>query len=115
MPALFHLGGGCSGQDIYQMPRAKAFARPQHSRQRLAHRICGVKQLGGALAQITIAAGFGCFAEIRKQHLTAAIQRFGQAEQRVQPPMISRFAFGGGSAFINLLAAQANVIGAIER
>ena len=96
------------------MARAKGFPRAQHRRQRLADAIGRIKKLGGAVTQIAVPARFRRLAKIREQHLPTAGRRLGQTQQGVQPRVIGLLAVQRRRAFINLRAAQADVIGAIE-
>ena len=115
MSALQHLGGGIAGQNVDQMARAEIFAGPQNGRQSLAHGVGGVEHQGGTGAQIAIAARLGRLVEIAQQHLTAAARRLGQTQKRIQPGVISLLAVKRRRPLVNLRAAQANVVGAIQR
>ena len=110
--ALAHLVGGVAGQDVDQMVGAEAFAGAQHRRQRLAHGFRRVEQPGRGLAQIAIAAGIRDLPEIRQQHAAAAGGGLGQAQKRIQPPVIGLAPVGGRIRFVDLGAAQPDVIGA---
>ena len=102
-------------QNVDQVASAKAFFGAQCSREGHAHGGRSVEHVGGFVAQITVAAGCGVFAEIGQQILAAAVQGFGEAKQRVQAAMIGGAAFGGGQTFVDLLAAIADVVGAKKR
>ena len=93
------------------MACAKPFVSAQHCRQRLAHRRGAVKHLGRFVAQVAGAAGHFGFAKIPQQRLAATLQRLGQTQQRVQPPVVGGAAFGRGQPLVNLRTAQFDVIG----
>ena len=92
------------------MPRAEAFAGAQDRRQRLAHRVGAVDHLGRGIAQVAISAGLPLLAEIAQQVPPAALQRLGQPQQRVEPPVIRRAPLGRGEPLVDLRAAQADVV-----
>ena len=79
------------------MPRAEPFPGPQDRRQRLADRFGRVEQQRRAVAEIAVAARFGRLAEVAQQHLTAAAQRLGQTQKRVQPGVVGGLAVGGAA------------------
>ena len=59
-----------------------------------------------------MAAGSCILAKIAQQELAATIQRLGQPQQRIQAAVVGMAAVGGGGAFVDLLAAVADVVGA---
>ena len=110
-----HLVGGGPGQHVDDVALAEALARPKHRGQRHPHRLGGVPDLGRAVANVAVAAGARVLAEIPQQNLPPAAARLGQPEQRVQPRVVGLFPVGGGQPLVDLAAAQADVLGAVER
>ena len=97
------------------MTYAKPFLGAQHRRQRLAHGGGPVKHIDRRITKVAIATGDIGFVKVFQQVRTAARQCFGQPQQRVQPCMISGAPFGRGEPFVDLAAAQTDIIGAEQR
>ena len=75
-----------------------------------------VEGLGPVAAEVAVAAGLGQgLAEVGEQRLAAAGVRLGEAEQRVQPLVVGLLALERRGALVDLGAAQADVVGAVER
>mmetsp|Transcript_6466 Transcript_6466/g.11096 ORF Transcript_6466/g.11096 Transcript_6466/m.11096 type:complete len:271 (+) Transcript_6466:2-814(+) len=97
------------------MARAEILAGAQHHRERLLHGDRGVEQFWRLGAEIAVAAILGIVAEVGEQHLAATPLRLGETQQRVQTGMVGGFAFGWREALVHLLAAEADVVRAVER
>ena len=105
---------GHPAQQVDQIARAKTLIGAQDGRQRLAHGLGAVEQLGRVGAKVAIAASVDFLAKIAQQHPPPAVTCLGQPQQGIQPGVIGLFAFGGREALVDLGATQTDVIGAIQ-
>ncbi len=114
VPPCVHLVGRVARQNIDQMPGTEVFAAAQYRRQSLTHGLRAVDDLRRAGTQIAIPAWIGRFAEIPKQHLTAAAPRLCQAQQGVEPRVVCRATFRRRHTLVNLRASQADIVSPIK-
>ena len=88
----------------------------RHRREGHARRLGAVEGLGAVAAEVAVAARFGQgLAEVGEQRLAAAALGLGEAEQRVQALVVGLLALHRRGALVDLGAAQADVVGAVER
>ena len=98
------------------MLHAEALAGPEHRRERHAGGLRPVEELGPVAAEVAVVAGLGeALAEVAEQHLAPAVLGLGKAEERVQPLVVGLLALDRRRTFVDLGAAQPDVVGAVER
>ena len=104
-----------AAQDGDQVLGTEAFAGAQDGRERLAGGLGGVEERGGIAAEVAVAARRRQgLAEVAEERLAAAALRLGKAEQRVQALVVGLLALERRGALVDLGAAQADVVGAVE-
>jgi len=74
-----------------------------------------VEGLGRGVAEVAFAAGDLRLAKIAKQRVAAAFECFGQTQKGVQPGVVCAFTLRIRKPFVDLLAAKADVVGAVKR
>ena len=115
MAAGADLVGRLAAQDGDQVLGAEALAGAEHGGEGHARRLGGVEGLGAVAAEVAVAARFGeGLAEVGEQRLAAADLGLGEAEERVQPLVVGLLALHRRGALVDLGAAQADVVGAVE-
>ncbi len=100
---------------VDQMPGAEIFARPQHGRKRLPHRLGAVEGLRRRVAQVAGPTGRALLAEISQQRHPPAILSLGQPQKRIQPSVIGQPALRRRKPLVDLHPAEADVVGTVKR
>jgi hypothetical protein len=107
--------GRVAAQDADEVLGAEALAGAQHGGEGLAGGVGGVEEHGTVGAEVAVAAGLGhLLGEIGEQGLAAAALGLGEAHERVQALVLGLLALDRRGALVDLGAAQADVVGAVE-
>ena len=105
-----------AAQDRDQVLAAEALAGPEDRREGHPRRLGCVEELGRVAAEVAVAAGLlHGLAEVGEERLPPAVLGLGEAEEGVEPLVVGLLALHRRRALVDLRAAEADVVGAVER